>query len=151
MLNADNDRIFRAIRLTNSLAFLMAATTLFALSVHPLTSEVGLIFFVWLALTGTAALVFEERALRAASSLKPDVSATELFGRRGRRNLKQNPSRFFDAADYERYRRRSRHVTVVGVVSAFALVLATIALSVDDVLDVKAAIEEAQEPWWRRR
>ena len=129
----------------------MAATTLFALSVHPLTTEVGLLFFVWLTLTGTTVLVFEERALRAAAALKPSVSATELFGRRGRRNLKRDPEQFFEPEAYLVYRRRARQVTVVGVLSAVALVVATVALSIDDVLDVKAAIDEAREPWWRRR
>jgi hypothetical protein len=129
----------------------MAATTLFALAVHPMTSDVGLVFFVWLAVTGTAALVFEERTLIAATALKTNVSATELFGRRGRRHLRSDPGYFFEPDAYRLYRRRARQVTAVGLLAAIALLVATVVLSVDDVLDVRAAIEEAREPWWRQR
>ena len=149
-MSAENERVFRAIRWTNAVAFLLASTTLFALSVHPLTSEVGLLFFCWLLMTGTLALVYEERALTAASALRPGVCATELFGRRGRRRLKEDPEHFFEPDDYERYRRRARDVTRVALFSALALVVATIAVSVDDVLETKAAIDEARIPWWRR-
>lgn len=149
-MSDENERVFLAIRWTNAVAFLLASATLFALSVHPLTSGVGLLFFCWLLVSGTLALVFEERALTAATALRPGVCATELFGRRGRRRLRENPDYFFESADYERYRRRTRDVTRVAMLSALALLVATVAVSVDDVLETKAAIDEARIPWWRR-
>ncbi|MFT6397450.1 MAG: hypothetical protein ACJAYU_002203 [Bradymonadia bacterium] len=134
----------------NAAAFLLAAATLFAVAVHPASDDVGLVFLTWLAVAGTFALVLEERTLAVVMRLKPGIHAKELFGRRGRRRFRADPTYFFEPTDLCEYQRRTRATTLLGITSLLALVGVTIAVSMAEVLEVSAAIEEAKQPWWFR-
>lgn len=134
----------------NGLAFVLSAGIVFALSVHPQTTDIGLAFFVWLAPAGTLALIFEERALSVAERVKGGVRVAGMFGRRGRKRLDGDPDAFFEPGDYREYQRRTRALTRLAMLAIAALITVTIVVSVDDVLEVRAAIEDARQPWWFR-
>ncbi len=132
----------------NAFAFVLSSMIVFALAVHPGTADIGLVFFLWLAPVGTLALILEERALTVAAKVKAGVQVSEIFGRTGRKRLRDDPDRFFARDDYEDYRGRNRAISRLAFVAIGALIVATVAVSIDDVLEVRAAIEQAEQPWW---
>ncbi len=147
----DNLKIVRVIRTINVVALLATACLLFGVAVAPTTSDVGLVFLAWLTVFGSGAVWLDHKLLDAALAVRGDIRVLELFSRRGRRGLREDPDAYFSAEDHARFRKWYRTVVVFVGAAVVVLTALTAATTADDVRELWAVMVQPEGQWWEAR
>jgi hypothetical protein len=120
-----HDRTVDRVQLANASVFVIAALTLFVITVRGDASAIGVGLLAWLFVFGAGALWLDHQLLQIARRARGDVPFRELFGRALRRNLRERPEYLFarpeDAAAYRAAYRRVLQFLGVSVVLLVAI------------------------------
>lgn len=120
-----HDRTVDRVQLANASVFVVAALTLFVVTVRGDASAIGVGLLAWLFVFGAGALWLDHQLLQIARRARGDVPFRELFGRALRRNLRERPEYLFarpeDAVAYRAAYRRVLQFLGVSVVLLVAI------------------------------